>query len=159
VRANTTFRVLGVIMKMYDCKLHRFLDAQENRYAQVVRELKNQKKESHWMWFIFPQIIGLGQSEIAKFYAISSIEEAIAYIENPILGSRLKECCELIYNIEGQDIQNILGYPDDLKLKSSVTLFSLLENSDPVFKNVLDKFYGRQPDDLTLDIVFRMKNQ
>src|SRR5262245_48749280 len=103
--------------------LQRFLNAQDGVYSSVVAELTAGRKRSHWMWFIFPQIRGLGQSETARYFAIASREEAVAYREHPTLGSRLRKCTQLVNNIVNRSIGEILGYPDDLKFRSSMTLF------------------------------------
>ncbi|MBD2751285.1 DUF1810 domain-containing protein [Spirosoma validum] len=132
--------------------LNRFLDAQERDYPRALAEIKNGRKQSHWMWYIFPQISGLGFSETAKFYSIRNPEEASAYLEHPVLGRRLIEITNAILHIDGKTANQILGSPDDLKLRSSMTLFSLLANTDPVFQAVLDKFFNGVPDQRTVDI-------
>src|SRR5438552_1517547 len=101
--------------------LKRFVEAQETVFETVVSELRAGRKRSHWMWFIFPQIAGLGYSQTARHFAISGIEEAKAYLEHPVLGPRLVECCRLVNLIEGRSVEEIFGYPDDLKFRSSVT--------------------------------------
>src|SRR5687767_9070413 len=118
--------------------LKRFTDAQEGSYETALAEIKKGWKQSHWMWYIFPQIKGLGYSETAKFYAINSLSEAEAYLEHPVLGKRLIEISGELLKLESNDANHILGSPDDLKLKSSMTLFSALPNSGPVFQQVLD---------------------
>ena len=133
--------------------LNRFINAQENIYNQVISELKNGHKKSHWMWFIFPQIDGLGHSEIAKKYAIKSKEEAIAYLNHPILGTRLIECSEMLLTIKSLSVSDIFGYPDDLKFKSSMTLFASVENSSPVFSQALDQYFFDEKDSKTLSIL------
>lgn len=133
--------------------LKRFLDAQANDYSRALAEIKNQRKQSHWMWYIFPQISGLGFSDTARFYAIKDLGEATDYLEHPILGKRLIEIASALLGSEGKTAYQILGSPDDLKLKSSMTLFSLVKNADPVFQAVLDKFFTGIPDQKTLDIV------
>ena len=133
--------------------LNRFINAQENIYNQVISELKNGHKQSHWMWFIFPQIDGLGHSEIAKKYAIKSKEEAIAYLNHPILGTRLIECSEMLLTIKSLSVSDIFGYPDDLKFKSSMTLFASVENSSPVFSQALDQYFFDEKDSKTLSIL------
>lgn len=133
--------------------LKRFLDAQTNDYSRALREIKNGRKQSHWMWYIFPQIKGLGFSETAKFYAINDLQEAKAYLEHPILGSRLIEISNALLAQEGKSANQILGSPDDLKLRSSMTLFSSLDKADPVFQAVLTKYYAGEPDQRTLSII------
>ena len=132
--------------------LQRFLDAQAPIYAQVVAELRHGQKQSHWMWFIFPQFAGLGHSAMAQRFAIASREEAIAYLGHGVLGFRLKECTALITAVEGRTVREILGSPDDLKFQSSMTLFSAV-SSDPEFSAALAKFYGGKPDQRTLDLL------
>ena len=135
--------------------LNRFLDAQESTYAQARAELAAGEKRSHWMWFIFPQIRGLGSSPMAKRFAISGLQEARAYLEHPVLGTRLRECTSLVNAVEGRTLSAIFGYPDDLKFHSSVTLFSqaavnfAAENN--VFSAALAKFFNGNPDPATLE--------
>ncbi len=133
--------------------LQRFLDAQANDYAQALAEIRQGRKRSHWIWYIFPQIAGLGYSETAKYYAIQDLNEAQAYFEHPTLGSRLIDISTAFLSINGKSANAILGSPDDLKVKSCMTLFSLLSNTDPVFQAVLDKFFNGIPDVKTLAIV------
>lgn len=133
--------------------LQRFLDAQENDYDRALAEIRQGRKRSHWMWYIFPQIAGLGFSETAKFYAITDPNEAQAFVDNPTLGSRLINITNAFLSIDGKSANAILGSPDDLKLKSCMTLFSLLPNADPVFRAVLDKFYNGSRDEKTLALV------
>jgi uncharacterized protein (DUF1810 family) len=129
--------------------LQRFIDAQENVYSQVVTELREGEKRSHWMWFIFPQILGLGKSETARFYAIVDLREARAYVDHPLLGQRLRECAQLMVNVNNKTAHQILGFPDDLKLRSSMTLFSTVSEA-PVFQWVLDKYFEGEADEETL---------
>ncbi len=133
--------------------LNRFISAQDSIYSQVIAELKNGHKQSHWMWFIFPQIDGLGHSEIAKKYAIKSKEEAVAYLNHPILGQRLIECSEILLAIKSRSAADIFGYPDDLKLKSSMALFADIENANPVFDQIIDQFFAGDKDGKTLNIM------
>ncbi|QKG51775.1 DUF1810 domain-containing protein [Hymenobacter sp. BRD67] len=135
--------------------LQRFLDAQATDYAAALAEIKNGRKRSHWMWYIFPQIQGLGFSEISKHYAIKDIAEAEAYFQHPVLGSRLVEICHALLGLEGTDANRIFGSPDDLKLKSSMTLFAALPDANPVFQVVLAKFFKGIADDKTLRILGR----
>ena len=136
-----------------DHNLKRFLDAQENSYNLALAEIRQGRKQSHWMWYIFPQISGLGFSETAKFYAIKDLNEAGAYLDHPLLGSRLIDISNTFLGINGKSANAVLGSPDDLKMKSSMTLFSLLPNTNPVFQAVLDKFFGGRQDEKTLAIV------
>lgn len=136
-----------------DHTLQRFLDAQESAYSRALSEIRNGRKQSHWMWYIFPQIAGLGFSDTAQFYAISDLQEAQAYLEHPLLGSRLIEIANALLEIKGKSANQILGSPDDLKLHSSMTLFSLLKPTNPVFQAVLAKYFISLPDNRTLAII------
>jgi uncharacterized protein (DUF1810 family) len=131
--------------------LQRFVDAQEPVYATVLGELRAGRKRSHWIWFIFPQIAGLGHSPTAQHYAIQSLNEARAYIEHSILGPRLRECTGIVNSIEGASIETILGYPDDLKFRSSMTLFTHATEDNDVFHAALKKYFDGNPDEQTLD--------
>ncbi len=133
--------------------LQRFLDAQQNTYQQALTEIKNGKKRSHWMWFIFPQIAGLGFSETSKLYAIKNLEEAQLYLEHDILGSRLIEISNALFDIEGKTANQIFGSPDDLKLNSCMTLFALLDDTEPVFDAVLAKYFNAMKDNKTLRLI------
>jgi uncharacterized protein (DUF1810 family) len=137
------------LQKSYD--LERFMEAQADCYQQVTRELRAGRKSSHWMWFIFPQIAGLGHSEMASRFAISSLAEASAYLEHPVLGPRLRECTQLVVDVEGRPINQILGYPDNLKFRSSMTLFAKAGADERVFRDALEKYFGGQEDRLTLE--------
>jgi uncharacterized protein (DUF1810 family) len=131
--------------------LQRFLDAQEPVYEQVCSELRQGRKTSHWMWFIFPQIRGLGSSETAQYFAISSRAEAIAYLEHPLLGQRLRECARLVLQIEGRSIEQIFGYPDNLKFHSSITLFAQAAKDNQIFLDALGKYFAGKFDQQTLE--------
>lgn len=133
--------------------LKRFTEAQAKNYTDALAEIKNGKKRTHWMWYVFPQIQGLGNSEFARFYAIKDLEEAKAYLSHPILGKRLIEISNALLLLESNDPYQILGSPDDMKLQSSMTLFSLVTNTDPVFEEVLKKFYDSEKDPKTLQIL------
>jgi uncharacterized protein (DUF1810 family) len=130
--------------------LQRFVDAQERVFAQVVAELRQGRKENHWMWFVFPQIHGLGGSPRARHYAISGRAEAEAYLRHPVLGPRLLECVHLVSEIEGRTLHEIFGSPDDFKFRSCMTLFAQV-STDGAFQRALDKYCGGQPDPKTLD--------
>src|SRR6186713_3192207 len=132
--------------------LQRFIDAQEASYEIALSEIKSGRKKSHWMWYIFPQVQGLGFSETSKFYAIKNISEARAFLEHPVLGERLVRICNALLHLESDNAHNIFGSPDDLKLRSSMTLFSSL-NINPVFQKLLDKFFNGIKDDKTLQII------
>jgi uncharacterized protein (DUF1810 family) len=131
--------------------LDRFVDAQNDVYDDVLAELKAGQKQSHWMWFVFPQVKGLGNSPTAKQYAIASRAEAVAYVEHPVLGPRLKECTRLVIDTEGRTIGQIFGYPDDLKFRSSMTLFANVTPDNDVFLTALQKYFRGEMDQATLD--------
>jgi uncharacterized protein (DUF1810 family) len=133
--------------------LKRFVDAQAAVFEQVCQELREGRKRTHWMWFIFPQIRGLGHSPMAIKYAISSREEAEAYLEHPILGPRLRECSRLVLAVEGRPIDQILGYPDDMKFRSSMTLFDHVTPDNQVFRDALQKYFGGEVDSLTVELL------
>jgi uncharacterized protein (DUF1810 family) len=133
--------------------LSRFIEAQERSYSIALEEIKKGRKQSHWMWYIFPQIQGLGHSPPAQYYAIQNIEEATEYLNDTVLGTRLIEICNALLQLDCNDAYSIFGSPDNLKLKSSVTLFSQVENTNPVFMTVLEKFFDNKPDNLTLKIL------
>jgi uncharacterized protein (DUF1810 family) len=132
--------------------LQRFVDAQDagGTYDTVVGELREGRKETHWMWFVFPQIVGLGHSPIAQHYAISGLAEAKAYLGHPVLGPRLAECARVINELLGSDAAAILGPIDARKLRSSMTLFSRADPDEPVFSRVLDRYFAGQEDDGTI---------
>jgi uncharacterized protein (DUF1810 family) len=133
--------------------LNRFVKAQAGIYDQALAELRAGRKRTHWMWFVFPQIAGLGSSEMARFYAIADRAEAAAYLDHPLLGARLRECAEALLGVEGRTALEILGSPDDLKARSCMTLFADLPGSDPVFRQVLEKYYGGEPCPRTVEIL------
>lgn len=132
------------------CDLQRFTEAQEPVYPRVVSELRAGRKQSHWMWFIFPQIAGLGHSAMAQRYAVRSRAEAVAYLAHPVLGPRLLECTRLVNAVEGKDINTILGSPDDMKFRSSMTLFARAASDDTEFAAALNKYFGGEFDAATL---------
>jgi len=138
---------------MVEDRLQRFVDAQEQDYATALAEIKNGRKRSHWMWYIFPQVSGLGFSETSRYYAISGREEAGRYLRHPVLGARLLEISRELFNLATDDTTAVFGSPDDLKLRSSMTLFSALPDADPVFQSVLDKYFEGIPDSKTLKIL------
>ncbi|MDN3655482.1 DUF1810 domain-containing protein [Ferruginibacter paludis] len=138
--------------------LSRFIRAQAPVYATVLKELKEAKKVSHWMWFIFPQVAGLGSSDTSVFYSIKSLEEAAAYLAHPVLGKRLIECSTILSAIKNKTAYHIFSSPDDHKLRSCMTLFSLLPNAPDVFDQVLGIYFKGQKDQLTVGIVQRMKD-
>jgi uncharacterized protein (DUF1810 family) len=130
--------------------LRRFVDAQQAVYETVCGELRQGRKESHWMWFIFPQIKGLGHSEMARKFAISSRDEAKAYLAHPVLGPRLRECSRIVADLEGKSVEDIFGYPDDMKFRSSMTLFAQTAKDNEIFTRCLEKYFQGEPDRLTL---------
>lgn len=132
--------------------LQRFLEAQEDDFKIALSEIRNGRKQSHWMWYIFPQIAGLGFSSTSRFYAIKDLTEAGEYLRHPILGKRLIEISEALLEIEGKTASQIFGSPDDMKLKSSMTLFASLDKTNPVFQQVLDQYYGGAKDERTLEL-------
>jgi uncharacterized protein (DUF1810 family) len=132
-------------------KLNRFVEAQDPVYRRVLTELGRGCKTSHWMWFVFPQIEGLGTSAMARRFAISSLEEARAYLQHPVLGPRLEECTGLVCEVSGKTIHEIFGSPDDMKFRSSMTLFALAAPERGIFDEALKKYFAGQKDPLTLD--------
>jgi uncharacterized protein (DUF1810 family) len=131
--------------------LQRFVKAQNPVFEQVCSELRRGRKEGHWMWFVFPQLEGLGHSWMASKFGISSRDEAQAYLDHSVLGPRLRECTRLVNLVERRSIEQIFGYPDNLKFRSSITLFSCVESDDPVFVTALQKHFSGEPDRLTLE--------
>jgi uncharacterized protein (DUF1810 family) len=131
--------------------LQRFVTAQDPVYEQVVAELAAGQKRSHWMWFTFPQIRGLGSSPMADRFAIASRDEARAYSDHPILGARLRQCTELVINVQGRTIEQIFGYPDHLKFRSSMTLFMSTADEKAIFERAIDKYFDGEPDQRTLE--------
>ena len=133
--------------------LKRFLEVQENDFEIALAEIRKGRKQSHWMWYIFPQIAGLGFSPTSKFYAIKDRGEAENYLAHPLLGKRLIEISNALLEVEGKTANQIFGSPDDVKLKSSMTLFGALENTNPVFRKVLDKYFNGAKDQRTLELI------
>ena len=133
--------------------LDRYISAQENQYHQALSEIKNGQKGSHWMWFVFPQIDGLGFSSMTVKYAIKSRNEAIAYLHHSVLGPRLREITEALLEVKGKSALEIMGSPDYLKLKSCMTLFALVSNENSLFQRVLDKYFGGKLDEQTIDLL------
>lgn len=131
----------------------RFLEAQQHVFATALQEIRNGRKTSHWMWYIFPQISGLGSSGMSRLYAIKDMAEAKQYSDHPVLGQRLVEITSELLNLETNDPAAVFGHIDSLKLRSSMTLFSLLEDAHPVFQKVLDKYFGGKKDANTIRIV------
>ena len=133
--------------------LDRFVRAQEPVIARVRAELKARRKSTHWMWFVFPQLAGLGFSQNAQFYGIASLDEARAYLAHPVLGPRLVECTGLVNAIEGRTAHDIFGGPDDMKFRSSMTLFALVDPAEPAFGTALEKYFGGHRDARTLELL------
>lgn len=133
--------------------LARFVSAQAGSYSQVVRELRDGQKRTHWMWFVFPQIDGLGMSPTSRHYAIKSLEEARGYLRHPILGPRLIECTKIVNSHEGLTARAIFGTPDDMKFHSSMTLFELVAEPESEFAIALNHFFAGQRDAKTLELV------
>jgi len=136
---------------LYD--LQRFVDAQAPIYTQALAELRAGRKQSHWMWYVFPQFQGLGESPMAQQFAINSIEEAVAYLQHPVLGPRLREATQTVIDVDGQTIERIFGFPDYLKFRSSMTLFSKAALDERMFADALAKYFDGAPDQRTLDLV------
>lgn len=133
--------------------LKRFHDAQTPVYAQALKELRAGRKSSHWMWFVFPQLRGLGRSDTAHFYGISGSAEAVAYLADPVLGARLQECCSALMDHRGKPAEAIFGELDALKLHSSLTLFSRASHGDPLFAAVLEQYFNGEEDPKTLELL------
>jgi uncharacterized protein (DUF1810 family) len=133
--------------------LARFVAAQEGMHERALGELRSGRKRSHWMWFVFPQVAGLGSSVMAQKYAIRSRAEAEAYLAHPVLGPRLRECAQALLAVEGRSATEIMGQPDDVKLRSSMTLFAALAGPGSDFQRVLEKFFSGEADERTLDFL------
>lgn len=136
--------------------LERFIKAQDKCFNNVLQELRNKKKETHWMWYIFPQVIGLGRSEISQYYAIRSIDEAKEYMRNNILNKRMEEVCNILLSLDSNESEEIFGYVDSLKLKSSMTLFDEIFQEELIFKEVLSKYFNGEKDINTTAILKRI---
>lgn len=135
------------------CNLERFIQAQDYNYEDALREIRNGRKQSCWMWYVFPQIRGLGRSAMAKTYELKNLEEAKDYIAHPILGTRLQEICEAALETESDNAGMVFGFPDDMKLRSSMTLFEQADPQNPIYGKVLDKFFHGSRDEMTLKIL------
>ncbi|OHD25886.1 MAG: calpastatin [Spirochaetes bacterium RBG_16_67_19] len=135
--------------------LERFLKAQAPVYDQALAELRGGRKRTHWIWFIFPQIDGLGHSSTSRHYAIKDLEEARAYLQHPLLSSRLVECAQAVLAVESRTASDIFPYPDDLKLRSSMTLFECVEHPGSVFAQVLEKYFQGKRDERTIQLLKR----
>jgi uncharacterized protein (DUF1810 family) len=139
--------------------LRRFLEAQGGCYDDALAELRAGRKRTHWMWFVFPQVEGLGYSATARHYAIRSLDEARAYLAHPVLGERLRECSAIVAEIPGRNALEVFGSPDDLKLRSSMTLFEHVAGGGTVFSRVIEQFYGGERDARTLAILAEMEKR
>lgn len=133
--------------------ISRFIKAQQIEYQRALTEIKNGKKESHWIWYIFPQLKGLGRSSMSEYYGIQDLDEAKAYLADPILGKHLIEICEALLSLDTNDAVEVMGRPDDRKLKSSMTLFDIAADSSDIFQRVLDKYYQGKKDSRTLKML------
>jgi len=134
-------------------RLGRFINAQNESFEEIIHELKSGEKVAHWMWYVFPQIAGLGQSATAKFYAIQDPSEAQAYLDHPILGKRLLECTQIVISLRGKSALAIFGDVDAMKFRSSMTLFMSVAGSDSVFQEAIENYFEGEPDQATLDIL------
>lgn len=133
--------------------LNRFIDAQRVVYSDVLEELRSGRKRTHWMWFVFPQLAGLGRSETARFYAISGAAEAVAYLHDPLLGARLLECTRTVLEHSGKSVTAMFGSPDDMKLRSCMTLFASVAPEQVCFQQVLNRFFNGEPDEKTVALL------
>ena len=133
--------------------LSRFVDAQATVYPAALAELRAGSKRTHWMWFIFPQIAGLGHSAMAQHYAIASAAEALAYLQHPVLGPRLRACTQAVLDVEGRSADQVFGSPDNMKFRSSMTLFGHVAPGEPMFAAALAKYFGGKADDRTLELL------
>ena len=134
-------------------RLERFLEAQAPIYDQALAELRAGQKQSHWMWFIFPQMAGLGQSPTSRAFAIQTLDEARAYLAHPLLGARLRECCQAVMNVRGKSAEEIFGSVDEMKFRSCLTLFTEADHGEVLFFNLLEKYFEGEPDEATLEIL------
>ena len=137
-------------------KLNRFIEAQMATYEGAMLELARGRKKSHWIWYIFPQITGLGRSETTKLYSIKSLEEAMAYLEHPVLGKRLIEACEILLSLRDASMDEVMGFPDDLKLLSSMTLFEAVSDSNSIFTKIIEFYFDDERDETSLGIIESM---
>ena len=133
--------------------LNRFLEAQMTTYEGAMLELARGRKESHWIWYVFPQIEGLGRSDTAKLYSIKSLEESRAYLEHPVLGQRLIEACEIILSLKDVSMDEVMGFPDDLKLLSSMTLFEALSDSSSIFTKIIEIYFDDERDENSIKLI------
>ena len=141
---------------MDEYNLNRFVEAQMVTYEGAMLELARGRKKSHWIWYIFPQIEGLGRSDTAKLYSIKSLEEGRAYLKHPVLGPRLVEACEILLSLKEASMDEVMGFPDDLKLLSSMTLFEALSDSNSIFTKMIEFYFDDERDNKSLEIVKTM---
>jgi uncharacterized protein (DUF1810 family) len=137
--------------------LNRFIEAQMAIYEGAMLELTRGRKDSHWTWYIFPQIVGLGRTDKAKLFAIKSLEEGRAYLKHPVLGQRLIKACEILLSLKDASMDEVMGFPDDLKLLSSMTLFEALSDSNSIFTKVIDVYFDDESDETSLEIIKSLK--
>jgi len=137
--------------------LNRFIEAQMTTYEGAMLELTRGRKESHWVWYIFPQIEGLGRSDTAKLYSIKSLEEGRAYLEHSVLGPRLIKACEILLSLKDASMDEVMGFPDDLKLLSSMTLFEALSDSSSIFTKIIEIYFDDERDETSLEIIKSLK--
>ena len=133
--------------------LNRFVEAQTNSYEAAMNELSQGKKMGHWIWYIFPQIEGLGSTDMTKLYSIKSTQEASAYLEHPLLGKRLVESCEIILSLDATSISEVMGFPDNLKLRSSMTLFEYVSKPNSIFRKVLIRYFDNELDETSIKLI------
>ena len=138
---------------MKDYNIKRFIDAHQRSYDLALSEIRGGYKVSHWMWYIFPQIKGLGHSEIAEYYAIEDLDETKVYLKEPVLAAHMQEICEALLENENGNAEEVMGWPDDLKLRSSMTLFAAADPANDIYQKVLDKFFEGKPDEKTLELL------
>ena len=136
-----------------ETNLKRFIDAQDADYSAALSEIKQGRKKNHWMWYIFPQIQGLGFSETSKYYAIKNVKEAVEFLKHPVLGARLINICQVLLSLPGNEANKVFGSPDDLKLRSSMTLFASLPDTNPVFQLLIEKYFNGMKDNKTLALM------
>lgn len=141
----------------YGYNLNRFLVAQENDFHCALEEIRNGEKRSHWMWYIFPQLEGLGFSATSRIYSIKSMDEAVSYLNHPILGNRLVEITSALLSVKGRSAESIFGFPDFMKIKSCMTLFESVSEENSIFKQVLDQYFGGEKDPKTLQLISHLK--
>ena len=153
VSGNLIWEVSPVPMIPQTSDLSRFVEAQRDTYQQALSELRAGRKQTHWMWFIFPQLAGLGQSSTSRYYGLKNIEEARAYLEDPVLGGRLKECTEAVLEVSGRSAMEIFGGIDSLKFRSSLTLFCRVAGAESLYQKALDRYFEGEMDARTIELL------